>query len=184
MLKKLILLVLFVAPFSLCAQKFAHYDLQNIVESMPEYKKAQTELETLGKQYQNELESMQKELQTKAEKYQKEDTDATPQNIKERHQQELQEMYQKLQQAQQDNTEAFQKAQQTKMQPITKKVLDTVSAVAKEGGYVYVFDKSVAQSGTMVINESLSTDVTNQVLGKLGISASAAKPAAAAPVKK
>lgn len=180
MIKKLILLVLLAAPLTLCAQKFAHYDLQSIVEAMPEYKKAQTELEALGKQYQSELEGMQKELQTKAEKYQKEDTDATPANIRERHSQELQEMYQRLQQAQQDNSDAFQKAQQTKMQPVTKKVLDTVKSIAQEGGYVYIFDKSIAQAGTIVINETLSTDVTSDVLKKLGITATATKPAAAA----
>lgn len=178
MFKKLLLLVFLAAPMSLCAQKFAHYDLQSIVESLPEYKKAQTELDALGKQYQSELENMQKELQTKAEKYQKEDTDATPQNIKERHTQELQEMYQRLQQAQQDNTEAFQKATSTKMQPINKKVLDAVKSVAQSGGYVYIFDKSIAQTGQIIINETLSTDVSSQVMLKLGISASAAKPAA------
>ena len=92
MLKKLLMLVLFVAPLSLCAQKFAHFDYAAIMQAMPEYKTAQTELEGIYKQYQTEIEGMQKELQTKAEKYQKEDTDATPANIKERHQQELQDM--------------------------------------------------------------------------------------------
>ena len=100
--------MLFVAPLSLCAQKFAHFDYGTIMQAMPEFKTAQASIEALGKQYQSEIEGMQKELQTKAEKYQKEDTDATPANIKERHQQELQDMYQRLQQAQQDNTEKFQ----------------------------------------------------------------------------
>lgn len=178
MFKKLILLVLFIAPLSLCAQKFAHFDYSTIIQSLPEYKTATTELENLGKQYQTELEGLQKELQTKAEKYQKEDTDATPTNIKERHQQELQEMYQKYQQAQQDNSEAFQKAQQEKMQPLMQKVMNAVNQVAQEGGYVYVIDSTAAQSTGIVINQTLSTDVTSAVLKKLGISAAAAKPAA------
>ncbi len=179
MFKKILLLVLFIAPLSLCAQKFAHFDYASVMQAMPEYKAAQTELEALGKQYQAELEGMQKELQTKAEKYQKEDTDATPANIKERHQQELQEMYQRLQQAQQDNTENFQKAQTTKMQPVTQKVMNAVNAVSQEGGYVYIIDKNAAQMGGIIINETLSNDVTSQILKKLGISAAAAKPAAA-----
>lgn len=82
MFKKLILLVLFVAPLSLCAQKFAQFDYNSIIQAMPEAKSAQTQLETIYKQYQTEIEGMQKELQTKAEKYQKEDTDATPANIR------------------------------------------------------------------------------------------------------
>ena len=176
MLKKLMMLVLFVAPLSLCAQKFAHFDYAAVMQAMPEYKTAQTELETMGKQYQTELENLQKELQTKAENYQKTDADpSTPQNRKDRHQQELQDMYQRFQQAQQDNQEAFQKAQQAKIQPITQKVMDAVNAIAKEGGYVYIMDQNAAQGAGIVVNEALSTNVTNDVMKKLGISA--AKPA-------
>ena len=179
MFKKLLLLVLAVAPLSLCAQKFAHFDYAAIIQAMPEAKTAQSELEALYKQYQTELENMQKELQTKMEKYQKEDTEATPANIRERHQQELQEMYQRLQQAQQDNSDNFQAEQQKKMQPVTQKVMDAVNAVAQQGGYVYIVDKNAAQGAGIVINEQLSTDVTGAIMQKLGMPESAAKPAAA-----
>lgn len=169
MLKKLLIFLLMAAPLSLCAQKFAHMDYASIVQAMPEYKTAMDELETIGQQYQNELEVMQKELQTKAEKYQKEDTDATPANIRERHQQELQDLYERYQQAQQDNSEAFQKAQQQKMQPIIQKVMDAADAVAKAGSYVYIIDQNAAQSAGIVINTTLSTDVTAQVMSRLGL---------------
>lgn len=175
MFKKLILLVLFVAPVSLCAQKFASFDYTAIMQAMPETKTAQTELEALYKKYQDELNNMQTELKTKGEKYQKEDTDATPANIKERHTQELQEMYQRLQQASQDNEQALQKAQQEKMQPIVQKVMNAVNAVAQEGGYVYIIDKTAAQSSGIFINENLSTDVTSVVMKKLGVTASTSK---------
>lgn len=176
MLKKLFLVVLLAAPLSVFAQKFAHFDYTAIMQALPETKTAQADLEKLGKQYQNELENMQKELQTKAEKYQKEDTEATPQNIKERHQQELQEMYQRLQQAQQDNSQKFQEEQSKKMQPITQKVMNMVTTVANEGGYVYIIDKTSAQQGGIFINETISTDVTATIMKKLGVSASAAAP--------
>ena len=179
MFKKLLLLVLAVAPLTLCAQKFAHFDHAAIIQATPEAKAAQADLEALYKQYQAELENMQKELQTKMEKYQKEDTEATPANIRERHQQELQEMYQRLQQAQQDNSDNFQAEQQKKMQPVTQKVMDAVNAVAQQGGYVYIVDKNAAQGAGIVINEQLSTDVTGAIMQKLGMPESAAKPAAA-----
>ena len=179
MLKKLLMLVLFVAPLSLCAQKFAHFDYAAIMQAMPEYKTAQTELEGIYKQYQTEIEGMQKELQTKAEKYQKEDTDATPANIKERHQQELQDIYTRLLQAQQDNTDNFQKEQQKKMQPIMQKVMNAVNTVAQEGGYIYIVDKTASQQAGIVINETLSTEVTSAIMKKLGVT-----PAAASTTKK
>lgn len=178
------MLVLFVAPLSLFAQKFAHFDYTAVMQAMPEAKAAQTELEGIYKQYQTEIEGMQKELQTKAEKYQKEDTDATPANIRERHQQELQDMYQRLQQAQQDNSDNFQKEQSKKMQPIIQKVLNAVNAVAQEGGYVYIVDKNASQQAGLFINETLSSDVTSSVMKKLGISATATSTQATTPAKK
>lgn len=176
MIKKILMMLLFAAPLSLMAQKYAHFDYAAIMQALPDYKKVMTELENEGKQYQTELEGMQKELQTKADKYQKEDNEQTPENIRQRHQQELQDMYQRLMQAQQDNEEAFAKSKATKMQPVAQKVMDTVSAVAKEGGYVYIIDKMAAQNGGIFINEAISVDVTNQVMQKLGISAAAAAP--------
>ena len=168
MFKKILMLALIAAPLQLCAQKFAHFDYATIMQAMPEYKAVTAELETIGKQYQAELEGMQKEFQTKMEKYQKEDTEATPQN-----------MYQRLQQASQDNQEAFEKARQTKMQPVSQKLIDAAQAVAKEGGYVYIIDSQAAQAGGILINETLSTEVTAQIMKKLGLSATTATPSAA-----
>ena len=179
MFKKLILLVLFVAPLSLFAQKFAHFDYGSVMQALPEYKTAQTDLEALYKKYQDEIAGLQKELQTKAEKYQKEDTDATPANIKERHQQELQEMYQRVQQAAQDNEQNFTKTQQERMNPLMQKVLNAANQVAQENGYVYIIDKNAAQTSGIIINATLSTDVTSAVMKKLGVTAAPAKPAAA-----
>lgn len=178
MFKRFLLLVLLAAPLSLCAQKFAHFDYASIMQTMPEYKAAQTELEALYKKYQSELESMQTELQTKYEKYSQEDNEQTPKNIRDRHQQELQDMSQRLQQARDDNSENMQKQQQQKMQPIVQKVMDAVNAVAQEGGYVYVVDKTASQQAGIVINETLSQDVTSQVMVKLNLTTSATKPAA------
>ena len=62
-MKKFLLAVLLLAPLSLSAQKFAHFDLQATVEALPAYKTATAELQSLGEQYQKNLEDMQKELQ-------------------------------------------------------------------------------------------------------------------------
>ena len=77
-------MLLMVAPLSLLAQKVAHYNSQEIVTNYSEFKKVQTEVEAIGKQYQADLEAMQKELQSKFEKYQAEVNDKTPANIRAR----------------------------------------------------------------------------------------------------
>lgn len=168
MKKIMTLAAIALAAITANAQKFAHYDYSSIVQAMPEYKTATTELENTGKQYQADLEEMQKEIQTRYEKYQNEVNEQTPANIRQRKEQEIMDLQQRFQQAQEENTKAFQELQQSKMQPIIAKVNDAVAAVAKEGGYLYIFDKS--QVGpNFYINEALSEDVTAKVRTKLGI---------------
>lgn len=169
MIKKIMMTVLLLAPMSLFAQKFAHFDLEATVTAMPAYKTATTELEALGKQYQTNLEDMQKELQTKSQKYQSEVNENTPKNIVDRYTQELQEMNAKIEQAYNDNQQAFQEARQQKMQPILARVNEAINAVAKEGGYVYIMDTATAQQANIFINTSISEDVTAKVKAKLGL---------------
>ena len=47
MFKKILLMLLMVAPLSLLAQKVAHYNSQDIVTNYSEFKKVQTELEAI-----------------------------------------------------------------------------------------------------------------------------------------
>ena len=164
-MKKLFLTLLMFAPVATFAQKFGHVNSQEIVQAMPEFTKARTDIEALTKQYEADLKSMQEELQKKSEAYEKEQA-TLPANIKERREKELQEMYQKIQQSYQDNQQALAKAQQEKMQAITTKVLDAIKAVGQAGGYVYVMEMG---AGIPYISTTLSTDVTAQVKQKLGL---------------
>ena len=147
------------------AQKFGHVNSQDIIQVMPEFTKARTDIEALTKQYEADLQSMQDELKKKSEAYEKEQA-TLPANIKQRREQELQEMYQKIQQSYEDNRQALAKEQSEKMQAITTKVLDAIKAVGQAGGYVYIMDLS---GGIPYISTTLSTDVTPQVKAKLGL---------------
>ena len=69
--------------------KFGHVNSQEIIQAMPEYTKAKTEIEALTTQYEADLKSMQDELQKKAEAFDKEQA-TLPDNIKQRRQTELQ----------------------------------------------------------------------------------------------
>ena len=168
MFKKILLMLLILAPLSLLAQKVAHYNSQDIVTNYSEFKKVQTELEAIGKQYQTDLEAMDKELQTKFEKYQAEVTDKTPANIRARKEKELQDLRQRVQQTAQDNEQAFRQEQQKRLQPVLDKVNAAINSVIKTGQYVFAIDKSAAQ-GMIHINEALSTDITAQIKSQLGI---------------
>ena len=154
------------APLAAMAQqKFGHVNSQEIIQLMPEFTKARTDIEALTKQYEADLKSMQDELQKKAEAFEKEES-TLPDNIKQRRQQELQEMYQKIQQSYQDNQQALAKEQSEKMQAITAKVLDAIKQVGAAGNFVYIMDLA---SGIPYISTTLSTDVTADVKKKLGL---------------
>ena len=147
------------------AQKFGHVNSQEIIQALPEFATARSEIEKLTAQYEADLKSMQEELQKKGEAFEKESA-TLPDNIKQRREQELNDLYQRIQQTYQDNQQALAKAQQEKMQAITTKVLDAIKTVGQEGGFIYVMDVS---AGIPYISTTLSTDVTTQVKAKLGL---------------
>ena len=144
--------------------KFGHVNTQEIIQAMPEYQKAQTEIKALQDQYEADLKSMQDELQKKGEAFDKEQA-TLPDNIKQRRQQELQDMYAKIQQSFQDNQQALQKASSEKMQAIQTKVLDAIKTIGTAGNYVYIMENN----SLPYISTTLSTDVTAQVKAKLGL---------------
>ena len=147
-MKKLLMMLMLLAPMAAFAQKFGHINAQEVMAQMPEFIKARGEVEAAAKQYDNDLKAMQEELQRKAEE--------TEQN--------LMTLQQKIQQAYQDNSQAMQKLQQEKISPITDRLINAIKAVGKAGGYVYIMDVT---SGVPYISETLSKDVTAEVKAEL-----------------
>ena len=166
MLKKIALILLLIAPMSVFAQKFGHIKTQEILVAMPDYIKAQTDIQTMQKQYEDEMKRAQDEFNKKFTAYQEEQANL-PKNIQERRQKELQELNQKGMQMQQDAQLELERSWMSMLEPIAKKIDDAIKAVGQEGGYVYIFDLNATQ--IPFVNETLSTDVTGAVKAKLGI---------------
>ena len=167
MLKKIALLVvMFVLPLGVMAQaKFAHMNSQDVISVMPEFTKAQADLDALSKQYQKEMETGQAEFQKKYQEFLAQ-ADSLPKNIAERRQKDLQEMAQRQEAFQQEAYQAMQKAQQDAMAPIYKKLDEAIQAVGKAEGVVYIFD--LARTPIPFVGAQ-SIDVTAKVKTQLGI---------------
>ena len=162
-MKKLLMMLMLLAPMAAFAQKFGHINAQEVMSQMPEFIKARGEVEAAAKQYDNDLKAMQEELQRKAEEYDK--TKSTMNETKQKEtEQNLMTLQQKIQQAYQDNSQAMQKLQQEKISPITDRLINAIKAVGKAGGYVYIMDVT---SGVPYISETLSKDVTAEVKAQL-----------------
>ena len=158
-MKKILIMLMLLAPMATFAQKFGHVDAQSIMQSMPEFIKARGDLEALSKQYENDLKAMQDEIQRKADEYEKTKStmNATKQQETETN---LNQLMQKYQQAYQDNQQELAKQQQEKMAPIMNKINTAIKNVGKNGGYVYIMDVS---AGIPYISDTLSKDVTADV---------------------
>lgn len=168
MLKKIALLLLIVIPVGVFAQtpKFGHVRFFDIVQSMPEYEKAMTDLQELQKKYSEEIKNISEEFNKKYQRLLQEQ-DSLPRNILERRQKELQELNEKGVQYEGEVQQNLQKAQEELTLPIFKKAEDAIIAVGQEGGYIYVFDLS--RTAIPFVDERQSTDVTAAVKTKLGI---------------
>ncbi len=165
-MKKVLIAILMMAPLSLSAQKFAHFNSADVIPNMKEYTTAQTELQAMEKQFSDDLKLMQDELQKKTDEYQKEQANLLD-NVKQRREQELNDLYQRLQQSYQDNQQALAKANQEKMGAIQEKVLAAVKKLGEAGGYVYVVDTSTG--AIPFINTQLSTDITAEIKKECGV---------------
>ena len=170
MLKKIALVMLLALPMGVFAQnlKFGHINAQEIITVMPEFTKAQNDIQTLEKQLTAELQRTQEEFNKKYQEFQQAIAkDSLPPNIAERRQKELQDMMQRQEQFQQDAQQQMAKAQNDAMAPIYQKLDNAIKAGDAAEGVSYIFD--LARTSIPYVNESQSINLTSKVKANLGI---------------
>lgn len=171
-MKKLLILFLMMAPLSIIAQtqKFGYVNANAIMQIMPEFTKAQADLQTLEKQYADEFERLRTELEKKGLQFEQL-KDSLPENILQRRYNELQELNTRLQQYYQESAQNLEQARMNKLTEVSKVLSDAIQRVGREGGYVCVFDIA---GGVPYISETLCEDVSEKVKAALGITGPAA----------
>ena len=169
-MKKILVLLLLVAPLSMFAQKFGYINSKDIIQLMPEFTKAQKEIQELEKMYTDEFNSYRTELEKKGTEFEKLQKDSVPENILKRRYEELMQLEERLRQYSQDISANLQKAETEKMMSIQKSLLDVLDAVGREGGYVCIFDLA---GGMPYVSTTLCEDLSAKVKARLGIPANA-----------
>jgi len=176
--------LVFTVNMASAQQKLGHINSEEVFANLPEAKTAQTTLETLGKQKQADIDAMIKEYQTKmtsAQTLEKTLSEANKETVGKQLQtmgQELQDLEKRINDARTKASQDIGAKQGELFQPIQAKVATAISAVAKEKGLAYVFDIANGQGGNNLVFWEGGDDITASVKTKLGISATAAKPAA------
>lgn len=160
-MKKIIMMLMVLAPMAVFAQKFGHVDTQAIISSMPDITRVNGELQAKAQEYENELKAMQDEFQRKVNEYEKAAPTMSETTRKDTEQQ-LTEMQQKMQAAYQQSQQDLQKLQQEKMQPIQQKIQTAIQNVGKAGNYTYIFEV-----GAPIYIGNDSKDVTAEVKAEI-----------------
>ena len=165
-MKKIVLAaVAILAGFALQAQpKFAHVNFSELVQLMPEADQARATMAASSKEAQETLQAMQEEINNKYSQYEQKVSTWSP-AIRESKEKELTDLNRRAQEFYQNIQQELQQQQEQLMAPIYQKAQEALNTLAKEGGYVYVFDRQSA----LYIDDTQSTDLTPVARKALGI---------------
>lgn len=144
--------------------KFAHVNFSELVQLMPESDEARAAIAASTKEAEETYQSMVEEYQAKATAYQQKASTWTA-AIKESKEKELNDIGNRIQEFQQNIQAELQQQQAQLMSPIQEKAMKAVEQLAKEGGYIYVFERGQL----LYIDETKSTDLTPAARKALGI---------------
>lgn len=165
----MLLIWCFAGIFSANAQKFALIDMEYILENIPEYQKANEELNLVSQQYQKAIEAKAKEAETLYTAYQKA---ASSLNASQRTQKE-EAIIAKEKEAAELRKKYFgpegemAQKEEALIAPIQNKIYEAVKQISQKNGYDAVIDRA---SATSIIFASPRIDISNEVLSRLGYS--------------
>jgi len=168
-MKKTLVIVVFMlfGMSQVQAQKFAYIDTQYILDNVPEYKMAKSQLDELSKKWQKEIEVKIKEIDKMYRNFQ---TDAVllPADIKKQREEEITQKERELKTLQKkrfgQDGDLYKKRQEL-IKPIQDKIFNAIQDMAEERGYSVVFDRA-ANASILYANERF--DKSDAVLQKMG----------------
>lgn len=145
--------------------KIAHINTQELIESMPAYKSAMSQLQKLESTYKADIDDLLKEAQSKNQRYQQDAVNQTDDENAKRAQ-ELQEDQQKIMQFQQNAQKELQKKENELLRPVYEKARTSIQKVAREKGFDYVLDSTTGAGGVILAD---GYDLMADVKSDLGI---------------
>jgi outer membrane protein len=155
--------------------KIGYISLQELISAMPEYKKAQAEMQDYQKALVQQGNDYQQAFMLK-QKSMADDSSKWTSAVKEVKKKELNELYIKWTNfVNQEAQQMMNQHEQELLAPIQDKAVTTSQAVAKENGYTYILPKE------QLIAFPAADDILQLVFKKLNIAPATAAPA---PAKK
>ena len=163
-MKSLLLVLAILISSSIFAQKLGHINSNELLQAMPERAKVEESMQTYATDLESQLSTMTKEYQAKVKEYQSKQATMTD-AIKQDKIQEITNLEDRINKFQQSAQEDLKDKEQSLLKPIIDKAKNAIDEVAKEGGYIYIFDSGVGA----LLYEKDSQDIMPQVKKKLGL---------------
>lgn len=177
----LIAAIMFVGITANAQQKIGYTNVDFILNNLPDAKDIETKLKTEKAQYDKLLQDKVADFQKKYEDYQKNQATMSP-VIKADREKELTNQNNAIQEFQQNSEGALQQKQQQLLAPVLDKIDKTIKDVAKENGYVYVFNTDAGPGTTPILLVAPDADnISDLVFKKLGVTPPAKAAATTAP---
>lgn len=151
-------LTLGASSFVSAQSKIAHIASQELVESMPAFKAAKSEIEKLNKTYEAEIRNMVLELQNTVKRYTQEaETKTDEENLK--RQQEIQTNEKSIGEYRQNALQDLQKKEIELMKPIYEQARTSIQKVSRAQGFQYVLDSTTGTGVILADGKDLMADV-------------------------
>ncbi len=126
------------------AQKFAFIDTDYILNQMPEYTKAQKDLDDLAEKWQKEIEAKYNEIEKKYKAFQQEEI-LLPEETKKQRMAEIIELENNAKELQKKrfgvDGDLFKKRKEM-IEPIQDEIYKAIKALSKDNNYNFILDKS------------------------------------------
>jgi outer membrane protein len=168
-MKKLILTITAVVftVAMLNAQKFAYVDTQYILDNIPEFAEAQTQLDELSNQWQKEIEARFTDIDKMYKDYQAQAI-LLPDDMKKKKEQEIVDREKDAKSLQRTrfgkDGDLFKKRQEL-VKPIQEKIYNAIQEIANNNNYAVIFDKG---GSLTMMYANPKYDISDDVLDNLG----------------
>lgn len=146
------------------AQKFAHVNSQEVLQLMPQMDDVRSKVDAMQKDNEEVMKAMYDEFQTKYQTYQQKGSTWTA-AVRESKEKELSDIQNRIQETQQSMQQEMQQIYNNLTAPVMQACQDAIAKIAKEGGYIYVFDAAAV----VYLDPAQSVDITPAVRKELKI---------------
>ena len=169
-MKKIVLIATLFVAFAMTAtaQKYAIIDTRYILDKLPDYKKAQVQLDVFAAEWQKDIDGKQAALDKMYKDYDAEQV-MLSEDLKEKREDQLFLKEKELRDLQRQRFgfegDLFKKRQEL-IKPIQDKVYNAVQKISSQRGYDFVLDKS---EGITIIFADPKLDKSDDILRELGI---------------